>query len=149
MIPEPTPVSGIEDPNWLLAWLDEVIWTTAGPTFSATCVTAELSLIVSGWLEEVFVPAATLAAGLGVTRFSAPVAPSAASVPPDARTAEIRLAARIVPRPMPLRRRSATTGAVTAGEAGAGSNQRSGVGERSSAAQLDRFHASDRLGSGE
>src|SRR5437868_6216296 len=98
MIPDPTPVSGMVDPKPLFAWLEDVIWTTAGPTFCATAVTAEFSSMEGAWVDDAFAPAPTLGTGAGVIRVSAPVAPSAASVPPDARTAEIRLAARIVPR---------------------------------------------------
>src|SRR6185436_20553041 len=91
------------------------------------------SSIVTGCLTEV---GSALDAGAAACLSSAPVAVSAAIVPPEARTAASTEAARTVPTPLPPDRvRSARGGwvgcaGVVAGHSGrAGSNQCSGVAE--------------------
>src|SRR4249920_1391923 len=95
MTPEPTPVSGItpRSPPELPVTL---IFTTAGLTLAATAMVADDSSMATGWTVPAFVACGNPrldAAG----RSSAPAAPSARTVPPDARTADNSDAARIEP----------------------------------------------------
>jgi len=148
MIPEPTPVSGMPVPKPLSVCDEDVIWTTAGPTLSATAVTAELSSSVSGWRDPAFVPGARVDAGvIDAGRSRTPLASRAANVAPEARSADTRQADRIVGRPTPDRARSSgRTG--SADRTGAeGSNQRSGVG--ADGLQLGPLHGFGDDGGGE
>ena len=138
MTPEPTPVSGMT-PWFVLTLPVTVMRTTAGLTLAATAMVADDSSMVTGCVVPTVWPAGPVEdAGAGWS--SAPVAPSAKTVPPDARTAERSAAARTVgPEPrLVVRWTGATTGvgveasAETApsgvvGVTGAGSYHRSGV----------------------
>ena len=157
--PEPMPCSGRFVA--LGSTPSETIRTTAGPAFFATSMTADDSSIVTGWVTEVlFAFEGVVEAG----RSSAPVAVSAANVPPDARTAARSAAETIVPMPLPDRppaagcgQAAATTARATVG-AGAceaageleGSNQCSGVaGWFGGAVQLADVHSLRGWGAGE
>src|SRR5688572_4959451 len=75
-----------------------VIRTTAGLTAAATSMVAEFSSMVRGWLlAPTVVPVGPTCTVAG--RSSAPVARSARTVPPEARTAARTDASRSVPMP--------------------------------------------------
>src|SRR5688572_12794129 len=129
MTPDPTPVSGmmpVEVSTSALVWMR----TTAGLTAAATLIVAELSSTVTGWFVAPTVVA--FGAGTPLGRSSSPVARSASTVPPEARTADSNDAVTSMPTPPRPERApppAVLTGAVgTALGAGAGSYQRSGVG---------------------
>src|SRR4051812_50185592 len=95
MTPEPTPVSGMTP--WLVStWLLTVMRTTAGLTLDATAIVADDSSIVTGWVDPTVWPAGVVDEA-GADRSSAPVAPSAKTVPPEARIADRTAAAPTVP----------------------------------------------------
>ncbi len=125
MTPDPTPVAGMTPllPESLAPVT--VIRTTAGLTLAATAIVADDSSMVTGWVEPVLV--AWLDAGAGaIGRSSAPAAPSARTVPPEASTADSTAAARIVP-PRPPRPPPLVVVAAAGVWLAAGSYQRSGV----------------------
>src|SRR5690349_20833567 len=127
MTPEPTPVAGMI-PVDVSTSLFVVMRTTPGLAADATSMVAEDSSIVTGWLFAATVEPVGEVAGRTV-RLSAPLAVSAATVPPEARTAARSAAPTIVPVPPRLvagLTAAVATGAVAAAEAG--SYQRSGVG---------------------
>src|SRR6476659_10052991 len=105
----------------------EVLRTTAGLTAAATSIVADDSSMVTGWL---FAPTVVPVAAVGVAtgRSRTPVALSASTVPPEARTADSSAALKTVPIP-PRRRVAGWTLALVTGAAAteaAGSYQRSG-----------------------
>src|SRR4051794_27473506 len=140
MTPEPTPVSGMTP--WLVStWLLTVMRTTAGLTLDATAIVADDSSIVTGWVDPTVWPAGVVDEA-GADRSSAPVAPSAKTVPPEARIADRTAAATTVPPEprVPVRWTGAVvgvgvtpgavvpaSGAAEVGASGVGSYQRSGV----------------------
>src|SRR4029079_11760308 len=154
--PEPMPCSGRLVA--LGSTPSETIRTTAGPAFFATSMTADDSSIVTGWVTEVLFAFEGFVEAGGS---SAPVAVSAAKVPPDARTAASSAAETIVPMPLLDRPPAAGcwaggchdgAGTVVAGTDGAageveGSNQCSGVaGGVGRAGQHPRLHSVRGLG---
>src|SRR6185437_1276782 len=86
MTPEPTPVAGMT-PVLPLSEPVTVILTTAGLTFAATAIVADCSSMVTGWLAPVLVAWGAETALLGAGRSRTPAAPSATTVPTDARIA--------------------------------------------------------------
>ena len=103
-----------------------VIRTTAGLTLAATAMVADVSSMVTGLTAPTAVPARrrwSRRPGCGRGRR---VAPSARTVPPEARTADSSAAAMTGPS-RSAARSSALTATAGAGAA-AGSYQRSGVG---------------------
>src|SRR4029079_10384066 len=126
MIPEPMP-----SVCWVWSMLFgstpcSKIRTTDGPALAATSMIAEDSSSLRGWLMELASGPAAVA-GLGAAGWSnAPVAFSAATVPPEASTAARRAAPITEPAPGP-RRVDRVTGGVAAPPPL--SNQRSGVDE--------------------
>src|SRR5688572_13703282 len=118
--------------------------TTAGLADAATSMMADDSSMVTGWREVTFWPTGEEAGWPCCSK--APVAFSANTVPPEARTAASRAAPTTVPVPAPRRGRSAGTVAVAVGVAG--SYQRSWVGCSAGADQAARCAHSER-GSGD
>ena len=106
-----------------------MICTTAGLAFDATAIVADDSSIVTGWLLAPTVVPVVLVE-VGVVSSSAPVALSAKTVPPDARTADSRAAPTTVPTPdrPDLVEVTGVDATGAAGIVAAGSYQRSGVG---------------------
>src|SRR4029453_11303395 len=134
MRPDPTPVSGMM-PCEVSTLPLTVMRTTAGLALAATSIVADDSSMVTGWLvAPTVVPVGEVA--VAATGFSsAPEAVSAATVPPDARTAARSAAPRTVPTPRPDRELDTelwVTG--VAGTVPAGSYHRSGVGDVDGAA---------------
>ncbi len=104
-----------------------VIRTTAGLTLAATAIVADDSSMATGWVVPAFVAGGTLVL-VTAGRSSAPVAPRARTVPPDARTADSsETAMSEPPRPRDRPVSGAGLAAVVGTAAGAGSYQRSGV----------------------
>ena len=125
--PEPTPVSGMTPYVPELALPVTVIRTTAGLTLAATAIVADDSSMVTGWVVPALVASGTLVVET-TGRSSAPVAPRARTVPPDARTADSsETATSEPPRPRDRPVSGAGLAAVVGTAAGAGSYQRSGV----------------------
>ena len=113
MKPEPTPSDGTV-PNGSVVVPSVVIFTTAGPTLAAASMTAEDSLMVTGWVPVVWpLPMPDVCAG----RLKTPCWPSTATVPPEARTADRADATITVPTPAPRRWRD---GLRSIGAAGRG-----------------------------
>src|SRR5258708_4310060 len=121
MTPDPTPVGGMTPKLPVSDRPVTVIRTTAGLTADATAIVADDSSMAPGWTAPALLPAGDVSAAAG--RSSAPTAPSARTVPPDARTADRSVAATSEPLPLRPRRTSEVAGAVGAG-VGAGSYQR-------------------------
>src|SRR5258705_10076036 len=113
MTPDPTPVGGMTPKLPVSDRPVTVIRTTAGLTADATAIVADDSSMATGWTAPALLPAGDVATAAG--RSSAPTAPSARTVPPDARTAFRRVAATCVPLPLRPRRNSVVAGAVGAG----------------------------------
>src|SRR6478735_302649 len=124
MTPDPTPVEGMTPRSPLFALPVTVIRTTAGLTAAATAMVAEFSSMVTGLTAPTEVPVAVVVAP-GSVRSRAPVAPSASTVPPDARTADSSATAMTGP---PVRRDVVGATATAGAGSAAGSYQRSGVG---------------------
>ena len=123
MTPEPTPVSGMTPRSPEFALPVTVMRTTAGLTLAATAMVADDSSMVTGWVVPTLCPVTTEAAGAGWSK--APLALRATTVPPEARIADRRAAARTGPIEFRFRATVGATGAAAAGAAG--SYQRSGV----------------------
>src|SRR4051794_37960341 len=101
MKPEPTPVSGTL-PNGSVDVPLVVILTTAGLSFDATSMTADDSLMVTGWVLPVVLTWPTVDEGAGLS--NAPARSRTSTVPVEATTADSSEAAITVPMPGPARR---------------------------------------------
>src|SRR6187401_48090 len=124
MTPEPTPVGGMTPRLPVSVAPVTRILTTAGLTLVATAIVADDSSMATGWRAPALVDWGDVTAAAGRSR--APVALSARTVPPEARTADSSAAAINAPPPLPSPRDVRVGTSVAAG-VGAGSYQRSGV----------------------